>query len=302
MKRLFVFALLCCLSISLLACSNTSTTTEGNGTDSPFRIGAIPDQSAAELNENMKKMAEYLTEKSGVDVEYIPSQDYAALVTAFERGEIHMAWFGGLTSVQARNRVPEAASIVQRPLDAAFHCVYIAQKDLNLNGLEDLAGKTFTFGSESSTSGHLMPRYFLNEAGIIPEDDFDGGPNYSGSHDRTYALVESGAFDAGVLNESLWEMMVESGEADLDKIEAFYISDDYYNYNWTINSEAVLQDQFGYDIKAEMKDILLTMHEDTNSDLAADILAFYDTHQFIPTQNENYSMIETIGRDLGLLN
>ena len=123
-----------------------------------LKIGAIPDQNASDLNRSLSQLAKYITEETGIQAEYVPSVDYAALVTAFERGEIDLAWFGGLTGVQARNMVPEAEAIAQRPLDEEFHSVFIAGADTGIESLEDLKGKSFTFGSESSTSGHLMPR------------------------------------------------------------------------------------------------------------------------------------------------
>ena len=156
-------------------------------------------------------------------VEYVPVVDYAAVVTAFERGEIDMVWFGGLTGVQARSLVPEAEAIAQRPSDEKFQSVFIKQKNLPINSIEDVKGHTFAFGSESSTSGHLMPRFFLEQAGIKPENDFNGAPVYSGSHDKTYGLVEAGSVQAGTVNKQYWEKAVKENKVNLDKVEVFYV-------------------------------------------------------------------------------
>jgi phosphonate transport system substrate-binding protein len=307
-KKIVSFLLILTLGLSLAACGNGSDNTEdksGNGGSSTsnevLKIGAIPDQSSADLNESMDKLAKYLEEKTGMKVEYVPSQDYAALVTAFERGEIHLGWFGGLTGVQAMNAVPEAEAIAQRPMDPDFQSVFIAQKDLNLSGLEDLKGKTFTFGSESSTSGHLMPRYFLQEEGIDPDADFDGAPNFSGSHDSTYSLVESGAYQAGALNKPVWDKAVEENKVDLNKVDVFYTTPGYYDYNWTINSEELLESQFGEGSKDKVRDALLSMHEDSENQNASDVLDYFQTDRFIETSNENYSKIEEVARQLGLI-
>lgn len=308
-KKLLSLLLSLTLVFSLAACGSSSDSGDAEKADEKtsesseaiLKIGAIPDQSAEELNENMGKMAEYLSEKTGLKVEYVPSQDYAALVTAFERGEMHLAWFGGLTGVQAMNVVSGAEAIAQRPMDAQFHSVFIAQKGLDIAGLEDLKGKSFTFGSESSTSGHLMPRYFLGEAGINPDADFDGEPNFSGSHDKTYALVESGAFQAGALNESVWKKAVEEGKVDTSKVDVFYTTPDYFDYNWTINSEEVLSEQFGEGTKEKVADALLNMGADSENETAKAVLAFFQTDSFIETENENYSMIEKIAKELGMI-
>lgn len=257
-------------------------------TEETFKIGMIPDQNTADVARGMDSVAEYLSEKTGIKVEYVHTVDYAALVTAFERGEIQLAWFGGLTGVQARNLVPEAEAIAQRPIDEKFKSVFIAQKQLNLKSLEDLKGKTFTFGSESSTSGNLMPRYFLKEAGINPDKDFDGLPNYSGSHDKTYKLVESGTFQAGALNISVWEAAVAAGQVDTSKVDVFYTTPEYYDYNWTINNV----DQ---ETKDKVKEVLLNMSGDQ------EIFKLLNTDKFIETKNENYKAIEGIAKELKII-
>ncbi len=306
MKKILLLLTMMILTFSIVACSNDTENKNTNGVETEkdvektetkdtekqvLKIGAIPDQEVSLLNTNMEHMAEYLSEKTGMEVEYVPTVDYASLVTGFERGDINLAWFGGLTGVQAMNLVKGTEAIAQRPRDEKFHSVFIAQKGLNLEKLEDLKGKSFTFGSESSTSGHLMPRYFLTEAGIDPEKDLSGVPNYSGSHDKTYSLVESGAFQAGALNEAVWEKALEENKVDLTKIDVFYTTPDYYDYHWGINSDDVTV--------AKVKEALLSMDQgDAN---AKSVLEFFQTDKFIETKNENYEKIEEVAKKLGLV-
>lgn len=249
MKRLTTMLLAGLMAISFTACGQKQTTDNSNKDTAQakkeFKIGAIPDQSAAELNPNMEATARYLSKETGLNVKFVPSNDYEALVTAFERGEIQLVWFGGLTGVQARTVAPGAEAIAQRPRDAKFQSVFIAQKDLEVSKLEDLKGKTFTFGIESSTSGSLMPRYFLTKAGIDPEKDFNGQPNYSGSHDKTIKLVESGAFQTGALNISVWEKTVKENKVDLNKVKVFYTTPEYFDYHWTINKDENIDKVYG---------------------------------------------------------
>ncbi|CCC57720.1 putative selenate ABC transporter substrate-binding protein [Caloramator australicus] len=289
MKKILSVLLSLFFIFSFTSCSNNS-----NLNKPTFKIGALPDQNASELTSAMTKMAEYLSNKTGLKVEYVQSVDYAALVTAFERGEIHLAWFGGLTGVQARNKVPTAEAIAQRPRDAEFHSVFIVQKNLPVNSIKDLKGLTFTFGSESSTSGHLMPRYYLLENGIYPEKDFNGKPNYSGSHDKTYKLVESGAFQAGVLNEAVWQKAVKDGKVDLSKVRAFYTTPAYFDYNWTINGN--VDEIFGNGTKDKVKNAILSMGESEK-----EILDFFQTDKFIETKNDNYNAIESVAKQLGII-
>jgi phosphonate transport system substrate-binding protein len=299
MKKWFSIIILAILVFSLTACGQKDNKASGGKkdttpTDEVFKIGAIPDQNAAFLDKGMTAMAKYLSEKTGLKVEFVPSVDYAALVTAFQRGEINMAWFGGLTSVQARNLVPDAESIVQRPGDAKFHSVFITQTDSGINKLADVKGKSFTFGSESSTSGHLMPRYYLMEAGIDPLKDFDGKPNFSGSHDTTYKLVESGAFNAGALNESVWKAAVTDGKVDTKKVKVFYTTPSFYDYNWTINSN--VENVFGKGTKKKVKDALLSYTGEQK-----EIADLFQTDKFVETKNDNYKKIEKVAKELKII-
>jgi phosphonate transport system substrate-binding protein len=268
------------------------TTEQEATTKQTLKIGAIPDQDVSVLSRSMGEVADYLSAETGLEVEYVPSVDYAALVTAFERGEIQLAWFGGLTGVQARSLVPDAEAIAQRPRDEEFHSVFIAQKELGLTSLSDLKGKSFTFGSESSTSGHLMPRYYLMEEGIDADTDLNGKPSYSGSHDKTYKLVESGAYQAGALNEAVWEAAVAEGKVDMSKVEVFYTTPAYFDYHWTINTLE------GYDknVKQKITDALLSMDSEQQT-----ILDLFQTDQFIETKNENYKAIEKVAKQIGII-
>jgi phosphonate transport system substrate-binding protein len=301
MKKVMATVLAGLMMISMTACGNSGQTTTDTPKDKPaFKIGAIPDQAAAELNRNMDEMAKYLSEKTGLKVEFVPSVDYAALVTGFEREEIQMSWFGGLTGVQARAVAPGSEAIAQRPMDAKFKSVFIAQKDLEVTKLEDLKGKTFTFGSESSTSGSLMPRHFLTEAGIDPETDFNGGPNYSGNHDKTIALVQGGSFQTGALNISVWEKSLKENKVDLTKVTAFYTTPEYFDYNWTINNGENIDKIYGKGTKEKVKQALLDMNLEAGGS-QAEVLKFFQTDKFVETNNDNYKAIQEVGKKLGMV-
>lgn len=300
MKRRIAAILAGVMMLSLTGCGKKVETNITPKEKPAFKIGAIPDQTAAELNKNMGQMAKYLSEKTGLRVEFVPSVDYAALVTGFQRGEIQMAWFGGLTGVQARAVTPGAEAIAQRPIDSKFKSVFIAQNNLNVTKLEDLKGKSFTFGSESSTSGSLMPRYFLMKAGINPEKDFNGKPNYSGSHDKTVKLVESGAFQTGVLNVSVWDKTVKENKVDLNKVKVIYTTPEFFDYQWTINSDDNIDKVYGVGTKAKIKDTLLTMTVAKGAP-AAQALKFMQTDKFVETNNDNYKAIEEVGKKTGII-
>lgn len=298
MKKRIIVLLMSILLLVIGGCNKKNeggaeAQTESNKEKIVFKIGGIPDQNASKLNRRLEELAEYIGEKTDLEVEYVPTVNYSALVTAFERGEIHLAWFGGLTGVQARNITPNSEAIAQRPRDEEFHSVFIAQKELNITELGDIKGKRFTFGSESSTSGHLMPRFFMGENGIDADRDLDGAPNYSGSHDKTWKLVESGAFQAGALNEAVWESAVAQNKIDLNKVDVFYTTPAYYDYNWTINN---VDPVFGPGTKEKVKAALLSIGNDKK-----EIMELFQTDKFIESKNENYDAISSVAKKLNII-
>ena len=285
------FALLLVLTaLPLLAACSGDSCTSGK----VLCLGGIPDQRAARLARRFGSVSDYLSKELGVEVKYVPSVDYSAVVVAFRKGDIHLAWFGGLTGVQARLAVPNSEAIAQRPRDAQFHSTFVAQARLPIKELEHLKGMTFTFGSESSTSGHLMPRHSLLQAGVDPERDFQGKPSFSGSHDKTWKLVESGSFQAGALNEAVWESAVDNGKVDLSKVRAFYTTPPYYDYNWTIRGD--VDETFGMGFREKVRAALLGMGSQQE-----EILELFQTEAFIESSNENYQAIEDVARGLDII-
>jgi phosphonate transport system substrate-binding protein len=302
LRRIAVLLAIAALGVTLIAaCGDDDDDSGGNGaaaSGKTFYIGGIPDQDVSVLEERFNKLAEYLSDKTGLHVEYLPSVDYAAVVTGFKNGDIQMGWFGGLTGVQARLAVDGAQAVVQRETDETFHSVFVAGKNTGITSLADLKGHSFTFGSESSTSGNLMPRYYLKEeAGINPEDDFST-VNYSGSHDTTWKLVESGSFDAGALNASVWKQRVDAGEVDLSKVDVFYTTPAYYDYHFVVRPD--LDKEYGEGTTQKIVDALLAI-DPANGGIEADIVKAFEGSKFIATKNENYDAIEAIGRDLGVI-
>jgi phosphonate transport system substrate-binding protein len=301
MKKALLAALL--LLIPLAACAPNSApiaSTEAPTTVEPFVAGAIPDQDPEKLQRLYSKLADYLETELGVPVEYQPVTDYAAAVTAFRVGDLDMVWFGGLTGVQARLQVPGATAIVQRDIDADFHSVLIANKNsgiapiADVTGLQTLKGHTFTFGSESSTSGRLMPQHFLEQAGVKLED-FKGEVGFSQSHDATIQLVEAGTYDAGALNEQVWQSRVEAGEVDLNKVDVVWRSPAYFDYHWVINP--AVADRYGADFVEKVQAAFLRL--DPTVPEHQEILELFGARKFIATENANYDQIEAIGRQIG---
>src|SRR5215470_11056421 len=133
-----------------------------------FVFTAIPDQDETRLVERFSRFAKYLETKLGVPVKYVPVKTYPAAVTAFINNDVQLAWFGGFTGVQARHAVEGSEAIAQGAEDVNFKSLVIANAKTGLKPgkdfPKDIAGKSFTFGSRASTSGRVMPEYFIRQA------------------------------------------------------------------------------------------------------------------------------------------
>jgi phosphonate transport system substrate-binding protein len=257
-----------------------------------FRITAIPDESPTELARKAGPLIRYLEGKLGVKIEYTPVTDYAASVEALVNKKVDMAWFGGFTFVQANVRSGgKVIPIVQREEDEQFRSVFITS-DPSIKSLADLKGKDLSFGSQSSTSGHLMPRSFLLQAGLNPDKDFRRVA-YSGAHDATIAAVASGKVQAGALNISVWNKFVADKKVDTSKVQVFYTTPPYYDYNWTVHA----------DMPAAMREKLTAAMLELNRETSPgkEILELQRATRFVPTKADNYKGIEAAARSAGLL-
>ena len=282
-----MFLTVAVLSISISAAAPAS----GAGT---FRISAIPDEAPTKLIRIFEPLAAYLSNELGVPVQFTPLVDYAATVEALAAKKVDMVWYGGFTYVQARIRTKgEAVPLVMRDIDARFKSRFIARKGSGIKSLKDLKGKTLAFGSVSSTSGHLMPRFFLLQAGVNPERDF-AKFSFTGAHDATVKWVEEGKVDAGALNEQVWDKMVKGKMVDTRKVEVFYTTPPYYDYNWTVRG--------GLDpaFREKIKNAFLKL--DYNKPEDRKLLDLQGGKKYIPAKPSDYDNIEKAAKNAKLLN
>ena len=256
-----------------------------------LKVTAIPDEAPTELLRKFKPLGAYLEQQLGMKVEFMPVADYPAVVEAIAADRIDLAWLGGFTFVQTRLKTGNAIPLVQREQDAVFTSKFISS-DPAVKSLADLKGKTFAFGSVSSTSGSLMPRYFMQQDKIVPETYFSRVA-FSGAHDATAAWVEAGKVDAGVLNASVWDKLVAAGKVDTKKVHVFATTPTYYDYNWTVRGS--LDPELAGKIKAAFLALDPAKPEHKT------ILDLQAASRFIETKPENYKGIEEAARAAGLL-
>ncbi|BCA28794.1 MULTISPECIES: putative selenate ABC transporter substrate-binding protein [Pseudomonadaceae] len=256
-----------------------------------LRVSAIPDEAPTELLRKFKPLGAYLEQQLGMKVQFVPVADYPAVVEALATDRLDLAWLGGFTFVQVRLKTGNAIPLVQREQDAQFTSKFITANP-EVKSLADLKGKSFAFGSVSSTSGSLMPRFFMLKDGIKPETYFSRVA-YSGAHDATVAWVQAGKVDGGVLNASVWEKLVAAGKVDTAKVRVLSTTPTYYDYNWTVRG--TLDPALAEKIKAAFLAL-----DPANPEHKA-ILDLQAASRFIETQPENYKGIEEAARAAELL-
>ncbi len=258
-----------------------------------LRVTAIPDESPTELARKFAPLGKYLEKELGVKVEWTPVTDYAAAVEALANKKVELAWFGGFTFVQASVRSGgKIVPLVQREEDEKFRSVFITDAKSGIHKLEDLKGKTLSFGSASSTSGHLMPRSFLLAAKINPDTDLKR-ISFSGAHDATVAAVASGKVDAGALNISVWEKLIAEKKVDTGALKVFFTTPPYYDYNWSVHADLPAA------TKEKLKAAFLKLNPSTPE--GKEILELQRATKFVPTQPENYAGIKAAAENAGLL-
>jgi phosphonate transport system substrate-binding protein len=258
-----------------------------------LRVTTIPEEAATEQMRKFGPLTKYLERTVGMKVSFVPVNDYPAAVEALVNKQVDLVWFGGFTYVQAQIRSGgKIVPIAQREEDTKFRSVFITQKNSGITKLADLKGKQVSFGSQSSTSGHLMPRSFLLDAGINPDRDFKRVA-YSGAHDATIASVVSGRVDAAALDITVWNKFVNEKKVDTNKVDVFFTTPPYFNYNWSVNADMPVA------LREKITKALLAL--DMNTPEGKEILTLNRASKYIPTTPDNYKGLEAAGKSAGLI-
>lgn len=285
-RRALQRALFCALAVSPLS------SLPALAADNVLRVSAIPDEAPTELQRKFAPLGKYLEAQTGMKVVFTPVTDYASVVESLATRKLDLAWLGGFTFVQAKIRTNGTAiPIVQREEDARFTSKFITANP-QVKELADLKGKSFAFGAPSSTSGSLMPRFFLQQAGLNPEKDFKNVA-FSGAHDATVAFVAAGRAEAGVLNASVWDKLVEEKKVDTSKVRVFATTPPYFDYNWTVRGDL--------DPALVKKLTQAFLQLDPANPEHKTILGLQRAAKFIPTEARNYVGIEDAAKSAGLL-
>lgn len=261
-----------------------------------FQFTAIPDQNTARLEQRFGKVARYLTETLAIDVVYVPVKSYPASVAAFKHNQVQMAWFGALSGVKARRAVPGSLAIAQGVEDQHFITYFIANTSTGLQPSEvfptAIKGHTFTFGSKGSTSGRLVPEYYMRSAFHHPPEQSMKRVGFSGDHSKTIALVQSGSYQVGAVNYQVWESEKKAGKIDTSKLRVIWKTPPYPDYNWTIRGD--VESTFGRGFITKVRQALLQLKD-------PDILAAFPRSAFVAADNNMYQPILDTALKIGII-
>jgi len=282
------------LILAILACSQPQGQLDQG--PPPLRFSAIPDHDTTMLRQKFDPVAAYLSDALQVPVEYVPATDYTASVEMFKNGDIGLAWFGGLTGVQARRAVEGAHAIAQGVEDPEYYSYFIANDEIGLVASDDfpmeIASHSFTFGSQSSTSGRLMPEHFIREStGQGPAAFFDQPYGFSGAHDKTARLVASGRVDVGVLNYKTWDKLAAEGV--VEGASVIWKTPVYADYNFTAHPD--LETVYGEGFTARLQTALVEMERE-------ELLAAMSRSGLIEAEDADFEAIAQIAWALEMVN
>ena len=286
--RVVYFLIIVVMFTALIACTSNK---EGSDALSSLRISILPDESREKLIERYTPLFEYLARETGIPYELIIPETYDELLELFHTKKIDLAYFGGFTFVKA-NIIDNAVPLVMRDVDTRFTSYFLVKGDHPAENISDFKGKKFSFGSHLSTSGHLMPRYFLKEMDIIPEVFFSD-TRYSGKHDLTAYWVRDGLVDLGSANHAVINKMYRDGRLSEKEVRILWETPPYPDYVWALRP----LNNKSFQIK--LRNAFLNLSK-TNREHAK-ILEGVDAGGFLPAGVNDFIKLKEIINELQLL-
>jgi phosphonate transport system substrate-binding protein len=283
MKTLWLTLLLALLGVG---CKGGRTTTS----QPVLRLAMIPSTDPGKIVRESQPLVSYLERETGSRVELVVPTNYAAVVEAIANDRVDIAYLGGFTFVQASQRAG-VQPLVQRERDQNFHSVFITQFGSGINTLADLKGHSFAFGDVNSTSGHLMPAYYMRAAGIDP-----GALSktlYTGGHDATALAVANKKVDAGAMDELVLDSMLKSGKVASSQVKVFYTTPAFFDYVWAARK--------GLDQKLNKSFAVAFLKLDASNAENKVLLDLLNATKYVRAQEASYDKLRQAAHAEGLL-
>jgi len=255
-----------------------------------LRMSMIPTTDPGKVTRESQPLVAYLEQEVRAKIDLTVPTNYAAVVEAIANDQVDIAYLGGFTYVQASKR-SGVVPLVQRDRDRNFHSLFITQTESGINSLSDLKGHRFAFGDVNSTSGHLMPEYFMRELKVDPE--VISKAIYSGGHDATALAVANKKVDAGALDETVYQKMVADGKLDAKQVKVFYTTPPFFDYVWV--ARKTLDPGIAESFSSAM---LKLQANDASQKVILDLL---NATSYVKAEDRNYDKLRQAATDAGLL-
>jgi phosphonate transport system substrate-binding protein len=255
-----------------------------------LRVSMIPTTDPSKAIREMQPLVEYLSRRTGAKVEMTVPTNYAAVVEALVNDQVDVAHLGGFTYVQASRRAG-VKPLAQRERDRNFHSMFVTQPASPIRSLPDLDGHSFAFGDVNSTSGHLMPEYFMREAKVNPA--VISKAIYTGGHDATLLAVANGKVDAGALDEAVFQRLTSGGKVDPKSVRVFYTTPPFFDYVW------VARKGLDPSLAGSVADAFLSL--DAGDATQKQILDALAASKYVTVEDQSYDKLRAAARQAGLL-
>jgi phosphonate transport system substrate-binding protein len=280
----------CLAALLLVLVGACGEATDRGGDAVVVRVSVLPDQDKAALERRHRPLINYLQRETGYSVELNVPDSYEDLNISFEQGSTDIAWFGGLTYVRAAHG-GGAEPLVMRDVDSRFVSHFIVRSDAQGEALEDFRG-ALLFGPRLSTSGHLMPRYFLEKRGIEAAEFF-GELRHTSGHDETVQQVLDGRAEIGAVNSEIMRSMLGDGRLPQGTLRVLEITPPFANYVWAVH------ESMDPEVKARLQLAFLGLDIVEPSHRA--ILDLQGAGGFMPAAREDFFPTAEAAIQLGLL-
>src|SRR5271166_1336681 len=282
-KKAFGFAVV--LLLVAVGCSG-----RGGAPESTLRLAMIPSTDPGKIVRDSQPLVKYLEKETGSRIELVVPTNYAAVVEAIANDRVDIAYLGGFTFVQASRRAG-VRPLVQRERDQNFHSVFITQPKSGINALADLKGHSFAFGDVNSTSGHLMPAYYMRAANVDP--GVLTKALYTGGHDATALAVANKKVDAGAMDELVFGNMMKAGKITSDQVKVFYTTPAFFDYVWAARK--------GLDPKLSDAFAAAFLKLDASKPDDKVLLDLLNATKYVRAEDSSYDRLRQAGREEGLL-
>ena len=254
MKKLLLALISCVFIFSVVGCSSKKE--EKKSEEKVIKMGFVPLKNSEQLVEDVKPIADYLSQKMGVKVEAFTASNYIGVVEGIGSGSVDFGIIPPFSAVLAQKQSNAQPLLTSKgkTRKSGYTAELYVRKDSGIKSLEDVKGKKVAFVDPSSSSGYIYPGAMLVKAGINLDKDISY--QFSGGHDKSLQLLLNKDVDVIATFDGVEERYAKDFPAALTDIEKLASSDTIPGIMVTASSK------MDKDLQEKLKQALLDMDKD----------------------------------------